>query len=261
MVGNQAPAPDYGNWVSTKFIWFPFVVALPFAVAASHWPWFALPAVALFACGAYFAYARAQFSRVGADLQNKIQKLLLDALQWDGSGQALDIGCGSGALAVALAKLFPSASVIGVDTWGRSWEYSLDTCEANALTEEVADRVSFQRASATALPFDDETFDAVVSNLTFHEVRRVEKRAVLHEALRVLRAGGVFAFQDLFLWKRVYGGADEVIDAVRECGVEQVTLLPTRDFAPIPRMLKVPFMLGTLAIVKGIRRGGIDQGV
>lgn len=260
MVARQAPVPDYGNWVSTKFIWFPIVVALPFAVAASLWRWLALPAVALLTCGAYFAYARWQLSRGGADLQNKVRRLLLDELQWDGNGKALDIGCGSGSIAIALAKLFPAARVVGVDTWGRSWEYSLGLCEANAHAEGVADRVSFERASAAALAFEDGEFDAVVSNLAFHEVRGVEKRAVLREALRVLRAGGVFAFQDLFLWKRAYGGAEEVLEAVRECGVEQVTLVPTRDSAPIPRVLRVPFMLGTLAIVKGIKRNSINLG-
>ena len=79
--------------------------------------------------------------------------------------------------------------------------------------------------------------------------------------MRVLGAGGVFVFQDLFLWKRVFGSADKVLEAVRECGVEQVTLVPTQDSVPIPRMLKVPFMLGTLAIVKGIKRNSINKGV
>ena len=105
MVANQASVPEYGSWVSTKFIWFPFVVALPFAVAASLWRWLFLLTAALLACGVYFAYARHQLSRGGADIQSKINKLLLDRLQWDGNGRVLDIGCGSRSIAIALTNM------------------------------------------------------------------------------------------------------------------------------------------------------------
>jgi ubiquinone/menaquinone biosynthesis C-methylase UbiE len=130
-----------------------------------------------------------------------------------------------------------------VDTWGALWEYSLELCEANARAEGVTDRTAFTRANAATLPFEDGSFDAVVSNLTFHEVRGAEKNAVLGEALRVLRPGGVFAFQDLFLWKRVYGGTEKLLTAAREYGADTVTLIPTRDAESIPQMLKLPFML------------------
>jgi SAM-dependent methyltransferase len=251
---------EYGNWVSTRLVWFPLVFAGMFAAPAILWRWFVLPAIVLLACGAYFAYARGQFSRKGADLQSKIQGLLLEAIQWDGNGRVLDIGCGSGSVAIALAKRFPAARVEGVDTWGASWEYSRELCEANARLEGVAGRTAFQRASAAALPFEDGAFDAVVSNLAFHEVQGADKRAVLGEALRVLRAGGVFAFQDLFLWRRVYGGTEAVLATARACGAEMITLIPTRDAESIPRLLRLPFMLGTLAIVKGTKRASCTQG-
>ncbi|MFC1863087.1 class I SAM-dependent methyltransferase [Thermodesulfobacteriota bacterium] len=71
----------------------------------------------------------------------------------------------------------------------------------------VAERVTFVRAYASYLPFDDEAFDVVVSNLVFHEVRDVkDKKLLIKEALRVVKKGGWFVFQDLFLWKQVYGG-------------------------------------------------------
>lgn len=78
-------------------------------------------------------------------------------------------------------------------------------CERNAKIEGVIDRVTFQKASASILPFADEYFDAVVSNLVFHEVREVaDKREVVREALHVVKKGGRFAFQDLFLLRRTY---------------------------------------------------------
>ena len=66
----------------------------------------------------------------------------------------------------------------------------------------MAERVVFQKASASALPFDDGAFAAAVSNLVFHEVSGVrDKKKVIKEALRVVKKGGSFAFQDLFLWR------------------------------------------------------------
>jgi len=215
-------------------------------------PWFALPAILLFACSVYFAYARHAFSAQGAAIQFSIQDLVLQHLRWDGEGKVLDIGCGNGPLTIAIAKAYPMAHVTGIDSWGASWEYSKAICERNASTEGLAKAVTFQRASAAALPFDDATFDAVVSNLVFHEVREVrDKRLLLKEALRVLKKGGVFVFQDLFLWKTVYGEAADLLGVIRAWGLESANLIPTNDSSFIPKALKLPFMLGTIAILHG----------
>ena len=112
--------------------------------------------------------------------------------------------------------------------------------------------MSFQKASASALPFKDETFDASVSNLVFHEVSdSADKREVLREALRVVKKGGKFAFQDLFLIKRVYGETDDLIATVQNWGIRKVEFIKTGDAAFVPTALKLPFMVGTMGILAG----------
>ena len=91
-------------------------------------------------------------------------------MDWNGKGRALDIGCGNGALTIKLAQKYPAAQIIGIDYWGRSWEYSKHACERNAEIAGVSERVTFQKASAASLPFDDGYFDAAVSNFVFHMV-------------------------------------------------------------------------------------------
>jgi len=104
-----------------------------------------------------------------------------------------------GALTIKVASKFPSARVTGIDFWGERWEYSKSACKANAKAEGVGDRIVFQKTSASKLPFDNEFFDAAVSNLCFHEVADAkDKREVIREALRVVKKSGKFAFQDLF---------------------------------------------------------------
>ena len=92
-----------------------------------------------------------------------------------------------------------------------------------------------------------------ISNLTFHEVADVRDKALLiREALRVVRKGGQFAFQDLFLWKALYGDLDALLDTMRGWGIQQVELINTSEAPFIPRLLKLPFMAGTIAIIHGI---------
>jgi ubiquinone/menaquinone biosynthesis C-methylase UbiE len=90
-------------------------------------------------------------------------------------------------LSLKLAQKFPAAQIVGMDYWGKNWEYSQAICEANARTVGVSDRVRFVKGDAASLEFNDAAFAAVVSNLTFHEVKSApQKREVVREALRVL---------------------------------------------------------------------------
>ena len=79
-------------------------------------------------------------------------------------GKCLDVGCGSGALAIAVAKRNPQAQVIGIDRWGAEYaSFNKALCERNAKAEGVRN-TAFQQGDATHLDFPDGTFDAVVSN-------------------------------------------------------------------------------------------------
>ena len=182
----------------------------------------------------------------------EVRELVLSHLDWHGAGQILDIGCGSGALTIALAKKFTDTKIIGVDYWGGQWEYSKKVCEKNAEIEGVAERVGFQKGSAAKLPFADDSMDIVVSNLVFHEVSDVkDKKELIREALRVVKNGGKFVLQDLFMWKQIYGEPDELLEAIRSWGIRDVELVNTSNLDFIPAVLKLPFMVGTLGMIVG----------
>jgi SAM-dependent methyltransferase len=244
--------PDYGNWVSKKFIFVPGLLCLVFLGLAWLEPFWAIPAGLFGLMGLYFLLSYYRFSPAGGDVQAKIVGLVLDRLDWDGKGRALDIGCGNGALTLRLAQAYPAARVTGCDFWGKNWDYSQQVCEQNARIAGVAERVVFQMASASALPFEEGAFDLAVSNLTFHEVSDTkDKRQVLREALRVVRPGGKFAFQDLFLVETMYGTPDELVELVRSWGIREVKFVQTCDAPFIPGLLKLPFMVGRIGIMYG----------
>ncbi|WXG44463.1 MAG: class I SAM-dependent methyltransferase [Promethearchaeati archaeon SRVP18_Atabeyarchaeia-1] len=227
-------------------------VGIPFLVSSFLLPPLAFGATLLVSMSFYFAYARHKFSPRGGKIQTKIQELVLRSLDWDGKGEALDIGCGNAPLTIRMAKKFSDARITGTDYWGGAWEYSKAVCERNAEIEGVASQVKFQKASASHLPFKDGFFDAAISNLVFHEVKDTkDKRDVIREALRVVKKGGKFAFQDLFLMKRVYGELDDLLRAVRSWGIQKVEFLDTSHSDFIPRALKPQFMVGAIGILHG----------
>lgn len=96
-----------------------------------------------------------------------------------GDERALDVGCGAGALALALAPLVGEA--VGVDC----------VPELLALARERAaglDNVEFVEGEATALPFEDFSFDLAGTLRTLHHVHRPE--LAVAELARVTRPGG-----------------------------------------------------------------------
>jgi SAM-dependent methyltransferase len=245
---------NYGNWVANRLLYIFSTISIVLVVLCLVLPLLLIPTIIFFLCFLYFAYARYRFSPRGGDIQRKVQELVLKHLKWDGEGKVLDIGCGNGPLTIAIASKYPNSEVTGIDYWGGEWEYSKDLCESNAEIAGVATHVTFQQASASSLPFDSETFDVAVSNLVFHEVKDItDKRDAIREALRVVRKGGIFVFQDLFVWKRLYGEIEELLDTIRSWGVESVELVPTCESEFIPRALKLAFMLGTIGILHGIK--------
>ena len=143
-------------------------------------------------------------------------------------GKGLDVGCGSGALAIACAKRSPQASFVGVDRWGKEYaSFNLPLCEQNAKAEQVKN-VTFRRGDATALDFPDESFDAVVSNYVYHNIPTNDRQAVLLETLRVLKKGGTFALHDIFS-KSKYGDMRSFVQKLRDMGFEKVELIDTTD--------------------------------
>ena len=248
------PKTDFANWVSKKFIYVPGVLTLLLIGLSFRLPAFYLPALLFLLITAYFAYAWWRFSPQGGNVQAQIVDLLLARLDWDGQGAALDIGCGNGPLAIKLACRFPHARVTGIDYWGKNWDYSQSVCESNARAAGVGNRLEFRKASASELPFPDESFDLAVSNLVFHEVSQVkDKRQLVGEALRVVKKGGRFAFQDLFLLEAYYGKPEELVTLVKSWGVSQVEFVKTCNAPFIPGFLKLPFMIGKIGILYGLK--------
>ena len=104
-------------------------------------------------------------------------------------GEVLELGSGSGEMASDLLDRYPISRLVATD---------LDPTMVAAAGQRLArfgPRVEVRHADATGLPFDDDTFDAVVSFLMLHHI--IEWEVAVHEVFRVLRPGGRFIGYDL----------------------------------------------------------------
>ena len=256
--------PIYGNWIPGKLLlglWAAgTLLSVLFLLSLTLWKNTALQLISclltslILGCALYMQTCHRAFSFQGGRLMQKIHWLVLDCLPWDGRGKLLDIGCGSGALSIRCARKYADASVVGVDCWGRTWEHGKARCEENARLAKV-ENTEFIQGDARALPFEDESFDAVVSNFVFLEVRsEKDKRLLVKEALRVVKKGGSFALHDMFDDRQLYGDIHLLLKELREAGVSRIYYQPsTEDLPFIPDFVRSPLMLHHLGMIYGIK--------
>ncbi len=115
----------------------------------------------------------------------KIRRQYFDLFSLSGGEYVLDVGCGTGANAMALVEhLQGNCTVVGVDTS----QPMLQIGELNLPSFSYADCIRFQAAEAHQLPFADADFDAamIIQVLEYSK----EPIRMLQETKRVLKPGG-----------------------------------------------------------------------
>lgn len=169
----------------------------------------------------------------------------------------LDVGCGSGTTAIALCRLL-GCRVKGIDLSGVRISNAIDSLDDEP--EEVQEKVEFEKASATELPFADDTFSHAWSQATIYHVP--DKVKVLEEVYRTLQPGGIFVFDDLtkpqpnigpeaqkFVYERLLYDTDfsfaSYQDALQAAGFE---VLEAED---ISRHLKTSYQMLSAAAARG----------
>ena len=134
---------------------------------------------------------------------------LLEQLPWRGDERVLDVGCGRGLLLVGAAKRLTVGRAVGLDVWRRQDQAGNDPAAtiSNAQAEGVAERVELCDGDARRLPFDQQSFDVVVSSMALHNIAEAGGRAAaVGEVVRMLRPGGRVAILD-FRYTSQYAAA------------------------------------------------------
>lgn len=251
---------DYGSWMSDPvFYVYGGITLVVAALAVLSFTVFRLPvlgvllivaAAVLLALLGWMAWIRRQYAFGKGGMMERVHQTILDALDFDGCGKLLEVGCGSGALTVRAALTWPQTQVTGLDYWGAMYNYSKALCEKNAASEGVADRCVFVHGDANKLDLPDESFDAVISNYVYHNIMGADKQALLLESLRVLKKGGVFVLHDN-MKPQMYGDMNAFARKLRDMGFAEVRYVETAASIFGSKRRAAMMMLGDSAMIVG----------
>ncbi|MDH3212425.1 MAG: class I SAM-dependent methyltransferase [Myxococcales bacterium] len=130
--------------------------------------------------------------------------------------RVLDIGCGTGTLAILVKRRHPGAEVVGLDPDPKA------LARARRKAEAAGVAIRFDEGFANELPHPDASFDRVFSSLMFHHLERDAKLATLRELRRVIAPGGSLHLLDFGpprsrldrALAHVFHGGDELRDNV-----------------------------------------------
>jgi len=161
---------------------------------------------------------------------------MVDAAAIESGHRVLDVACGTGFLALAAANRAGPGGVVGLDV----------NAGMLAVARRKAPGIDWRQGRAEALPFDDESFDRVVSQfgLMFFE----DRAAAIREMLRVVRRGGRVA---MAVW----------VSLEATPGYAAVAGLLERLFGEqVADALRAPFCLGNReSLSRLLAEAGIDS--
>jgi SAM-dependent methyltransferase len=163
----------------------------------------------------YQASDGAAYERFLGRWTRRLAEPLLDFADFRADGDLLEVGCGTGSLAFAMARRWPGRGVLGIDT--------AEPYIAHARAHAAAASPVFERADACALPHPDGRFAGAAAQLVLNFVP--DPAAALREMRRVTRPGGalvgaVWDFRGGLIFQRLFwdtaAGIDPAAGAARD---------------------------------------------
>ncbi len=158
--------------------------------------------------------------------------------------RVLDIGCGTGTLAILLKKLHPEVEVVGLDPDAKA------LARSRVKASRAGVSIQLDQGFSQKLPYADASFDCVLSSLMFHHLPADIQEKTLREARRVLTPGGSLHLLDMArgddargaLLNRIsghlQGNSDfRILELMRQAG-----------FASLARTMERSLLLGTLRV-------------
>jgi ubiquinone/menaquinone biosynthesis C-methylase UbiE len=120
-----------------------------------------------------------------------IKRRVLEHAVIAGGEEVLDVGCGTGTLAIAALRRAPDLKMTGLDADAAILARARRKAAAAGL------EIRFDEGRSTALPYPDKSFDLALSTLLFHHLPDDAKHQTATELVRVLRPGGRMVLGDL----------------------------------------------------------------
>ena len=188
-------------------------------------------------------------------LEGRFKELLVEQAAPAPGQRILDLGCGTGTLAIQVKRRQPAAEVVGLDADPQM------LAKARAKAAEAGAELQLDEGFSTELPYEDGSFDRVLSTLFFHHLDAEPKRQTAREIARVLRKGGELHVADwgrpsdpvmaaAFLGIRLLDGFENTADNVRG---ELPAIFEKAGLRRAEQTDRLRTVLGTLALYRAER--------
>lgn len=163
--------------------------------------------------------------------------------------RVLDLGCGTATLTIMIKKMHPEAEVIGLD--GDPKILGI----ARAKVTKAGLDITLNQGMAFELPYDNSSFDRVISSLVFHHLTAENKKRTLREVFRVLQPDGELYVADFGKPSNILGYFISLITRWFEEARDNIKgLLPEMfreaGFDPVEELDRFNTMFGTLTIYR-----------
>jgi ubiquinone/menaquinone biosynthesis C-methylase UbiE len=124
-------------------------------------------------------------------MQEEYRRLAAEVAGVIQAGEVLEIGPGPGFIAIEIARLLPDVHIIGLDLS----ETMIEIATGNAQEHGVSERAEFRAGDASKMPFEEASFDFVISSGSLHHWKEPER--IFREVHRVLKPGCQALISDL----------------------------------------------------------------
>ncbi len=153
----------------------------------------------------------------------------------------LDLGCGRGSETILAARMAgPDGWAVGLDLTPSMTQAARESAKKSGVLN-----TEFITGDIENLPFENETFDAVMSNCVINHAK--DKSRVYREIMRVLKKGGRFVVSDAVTkeplpydvkndpnaWAQCFGGAvtkEEYFSSILAAGFSDIDLIKSREY-------------------------------
>ncbi len=168
--------------------------------------------------------------------------------------RVLDLGCGTGTLAILIKQAHPDALVVGLDGDPKILELARSKAGAAGLD------IGLDCGMADALPYPGRSFDRVVSSLVIHHLTRDAKLRALREVVRVLTPGGELHVADfgkphnalMYCSSLIMRHFEEVSDNIEGLLPQMIR---EAGFDPVEVTTHYSTVFGTLSLLKASKVG------
>jgi SAM-dependent methyltransferase len=191
--------------------------------------------------------------------ERTFKQALLDQAVIEPGDEVLDVGCGTGTLAIAAQRLQPGVRVAALDA-----DSAILAIAARKARRAGAD-ITFDLGRSSALPYADERFDRVLSSLFFHHLPWRDKLLTAREMHRVLRPAGELHVADwgragglssrtAFLAIQLLDGFDSTSDNVAG---RLPLLFGSAGFSHVDETRRIPTVFGVISLYRALKAGAV----